>query len=78
MEKADCIDGKPYIVRKLAVTATIKSVPRRATARFSRLDLQVKENTLSSIISRLNSEAGREEFTYEVDPKTADYLITRK
>lgn len=78
MEKTDCISGKPYIVKKLAVTATITRVPRHSTARFSRLDLQVKESSLSSIISRLNSAAGREEFAYDVDPKTADYLITRK
>lgn len=78
METNRYINGKPYIVKRLSVTATLTQVPSHTIARFSRLDLQVKEKTLASIISRLNSAAGHKEFDYEVDPATADYLITRK
>lgn len=78
MDTNHYIDGKPLIVKRLSVTATLTQVPNHSTVRFSRLDLQVKEKTLASIITRLNGAAGHKEFDYEVDPKNADYLITRK
>lgn len=78
MEKTNCIPGKPYIVKQLAISATLRNVPRYATVRFKRIDLQVSERTLDVLINRLNRNIGRAEFSYAVDPTNADYLITRK
>ena len=62
MEATSIISGKPLIQRKIAISDTLRTIPEGITARFARIDM----------------DGGRKEFSYDIDPKTADILITRK
>ena len=78
MEATSIISGKPLIRRKIAISETLGTIPEGITARFARIDFAVKEKSLAATITKLNMDVGRKEFSYDIDPKTADILITRK
>ena len=78
MEATSIISGKPLIRRKIAISETLRTIPEGITARFARIDFAVKEKSLAATITKLNMDVGRKEFSYDIDPKTADILITRQ
>lgn len=78
MEATSIISGRPLIRKKIAISDTLRAIPEGITARFARIDFAVKEKSLAATITRLNMDIGRKEYSYEIDSKTADFLITRK
>ena len=78
MDAPPIISGNPLIPRKIATPHTLRTIPEGITARFARIDFAVKEKSLAATITKLNMDVGRKEFSYDIDPKTADILITRK
>ena len=78
MEATSIISGKPLIRTQIAISETLRTTPAAITARFARIDSAGKEKSLAATITKLNMDVGRKEFSYDIDPKTADILITRK
>ncbi len=78
MEATSIISGKSLIQKRIAISDTLRAIPEGITARFARIDFAVKEKSLAATITKLNMDVGRKEFFYDIDPKTADILITRK
>lgn len=68
-------EGSAKIVSEVSITKTLSLLPHKKTVRFTRQEFPVKEISLASAVSRMNKESA--EYSYSIDPATADFLITR-
>lgn len=59
---------------------TLRCIPHGYTCRFKRSELTPRggEGPVRSAASRLNKEAGKQEFTVAIDEEDYSYLITRE
>lgn len=64
-----------YLVRRVSLTDSIKSIPVGETAFYSSLEAGPMSSARSAI-SRLNKAAGREEFSIATEDNGVTYSVT--
>lgn len=64
-----------YLVRRVSLTDSIKSIPVGETALYSSLEAGPMSSARSAI-SRLNKAAGREEFSIATEDNGVTYSVT--